>query len=243
MLVLFTDFGGNDLYVGQLKAALAREAPRGMPVVDLLHDAPAFSPLPSAHLLDALRGQFAPGTVFVCVVDPGVGSDRLPVVVEADGQWYVGPDNGLLSVVAARADRAKVWRIVWRPGELSASFHGRDLFAPLAGRIAAGNLPAGQVIETDRLEVRLGSGDLPEVIYIDHFGNAITGLRAAAVSSSARIAVRGLRLAHARVFAEVPAGTGFWYTNSIGLVELAANRASIAAQHGLAVGDPLSLGL
>ncbi|MGE5027496.1 MAG: S-adenosyl-l-methionine hydroxide adenosyltransferase family protein [Betaproteobacteria bacterium] len=102
MILLFTDFGSADLYTGQVKAVLAQRAP-GVPVIDLLNDAPDFNVRASAHLLAALAPQFPPGSVFLAVVDPGVGSARGAVVVEADGRWFVGPDNGLMSVVAARA--------------------------------------------------------------------------------------------------------------------------------------------
>ena len=90
----------------------------------------------AAYLLAALAVEFPKGSVFLCVVDPGVGGDRLPVVLEADGRWFVGPDNGLLNTVAAQSEHV-VWRIItWRPELLSASFHGRDLFAPIAANIA-----------------------------------------------------------------------------------------------------------
>src|SRR5262245_57403907 len=100
MIVLFTDFGADDLYVGQVKAALLSEFPAAV-IVDLLHDAPNFRVEPSAHLLAALQERFPRGGVFLAVIDPGVGGAREAVVVQADGRWYVGPDNGLLSVVAA----------------------------------------------------------------------------------------------------------------------------------------------
>ena len=95
-IVLFTDFGAGDLYVGQVKAVLQRLAP-GVPVIDLLHEAPAFNVRASAHLLAAMVGWFAEGSVFLTVVDPGVGGVRKALVVKADDRWYVGPDNGLLS--------------------------------------------------------------------------------------------------------------------------------------------------
>src|SRR5689334_5079919 len=96
-IVLFTDFGSRDPYVGQVKAALESEAP-GTPVIDLLNDVPDFTVRAAAHLLASFVPQFAQGTVFFAVVDPGVGSARLPLAVAAAGYRFVGPDNGLLSV-------------------------------------------------------------------------------------------------------------------------------------------------
>lgn len=239
MIVLFTDFGSTDLYAGQVKAALLAEAP-AVTVIDLLHDAPAFDVEAGAHLLAALAARFPPDAVFLAVVDPGVGGPRAPVVVEAGGQCFVGPDNGLLSVVAGRAEAAKVARITWKPAHLSASFHGRDLFAPVAGRIAAGK-GSGLTEACGSLEVALDPGDLPRLIYIDHYGNAVTGLRARAVGRTARLRCRALDAGSARVFCEAGPGVPFWYENSIGLVEFAISGGSAASAGGLRVGDPVTI--
>ncbi|HXX85824.1 MAG TPA: SAM-dependent chlorinase/fluorinase [Casimicrobiaceae bacterium] len=241
MIVLFTDFGADDIYVGQLKAALLDRLAASTLVVDLLHSVPNHHVRAGAHLLAALQSRFPAGAVFVAVVDPGVGTSRDAVVLQADDKWYAGPDNGLLSVVSARAARTRTWRIVWRPPAMSASFHGRDLFAPVAASIASGNLPADELQEIDGLNVQLGPEDLAEVIYIDHYGNALTGLRAKALARTASIAARGHRVPYARVFADAPKSSAFWYENSIGLVELAVSRANAAAMLGIEVGDPVTI--
>ena len=98
MIVLFTDFGLQGPYTGQMRAVLHQMVP-GMPVIDLFADAPVGNPKASAYLLAAYAGWFAPGSVFLCVVDPGVGSARPPIIVEADGRWYVGPGNGLFELI------------------------------------------------------------------------------------------------------------------------------------------------
>lgn len=241
MIVLFTDFGSDDIYVAQVKAVLVEQTASGTPIHDLLHRVPNFDARAGAHLLAALQGWFPAGSVFLAVVDPGVGSGRDPIVLEADGKAYVGPDNGLLSVVAARAHKVRAWRIVWRPAVQSASFHGRDLFAPVAAWIASGDLPKDRLEEMPALGVQLGADELWEVIYIDHYGNALTGLRATNVPRSAKIEVGGQQLAYARVFADVPAGGAFWYENSIGLVEMAVSGGSAAEMMGLRVGDAIRL--
>src|SRR5439155_24054370 len=164
-----------------------------------------------AHLLAALHGRFPAESVFLAVVDPGVGSDRDAVVLRADGCWYVGPDNGLLSVIAARAAKRQTWRITWRPPALSASFHGRDLFAPIAAWLACGDSLAGKTEDTSGLSIQLGAGDLAEIIHIDHYGNPLTGVRAKDDPRTATLVLAGQRLAHARVFGYVPAGTSFCY--------------------------------
>jgi S-adenosylmethionine hydrolase len=111
MVFLFTDFGAADLYVGQVKRVLQHMS--AVAVIDLLHEAPAFNLRASAHLLAALTLQIPPDSVTLAVVDPGVGGARDAVVLNADGKWLVGPDNGLLSVVAARARACAHWRITW----------------------------------------------------------------------------------------------------------------------------------
>ena len=238
MIVLFTDFGVRDPYVGQMKARLAEHAPTQL-VVDLLHEVPDFNPHAGAHLLAALASDFPSGSVFLAVVDPGVGTPRDAVAVMAGGRWFVGPDNGLLSVVAARHADARLWRIVWQPEGLSSTFHGRDLFAPIAADIARGEFPADKLIPIDKLNVDFDAGDLARVIYIDHYGNVWTGVRG--VSQDARVSAAGERFRHGESFGFVGKGEGFWFLNSVGLLELAVNRGSAAAAFGLKVGDPVQV--
>jgi S-adenosylmethionine hydrolase len=239
-IFLFTDFGAGDLYVGQVKSVLHEHA-AGNAVIDLLHEAPAFNVRASAHLLAALAERVPRESVVVAVVDPGVGGARRPVAMRADGRWYVGPDNGLMSVIAARAQAAQAFSITWRPPALSASFHGRDLFAPFAGMLASGARTAGRMEAQAGLDVRFGGDDLAEVIYIDHFGNAMTGLRAGRVNRNQCVVVGERRLAYARVFSDVEPGEACWYENSIGLIEIAANGASATAKIGLRPGQALAV--
>src|SRR6516225_9558286 len=131
MIVLFTDFGLHGPYTGQMKAVLHQMAPN-IPVIDLFSDAPVGNPKASAYLLASYAAWFSAGAVFLCVVDPGVGGARPAIILEADGRWYVGPGNGLFELVQRRARQARSWDITWKPERLSASFHGRDLFAPVA---------------------------------------------------------------------------------------------------------------
>ncbi|WP_018507860.1 SAM hydrolase/SAM-dependent halogenase family protein [Thiobacillus thioparus] len=238
MIVLFTDFGTRDPYVGQVKARLAEHAATQQ-VVDLLHEAPDFNPHAGAHLLAAFASVFPPGCTFLAVVDPGVGTPRHAVVVLAGGRWFVGPDNGLLSVIAARHADARLWRIIWKPEGVSPTFHGRDLFAPIAADIARGDFPADRLALIDALDVEFDAGDLARVIYIDHYGNAWTGVRG--VPQNAHVSVAGERFQHGESFGLVGKGEGFWFINSVGLLELAVNRGSAATTYGLAVGDPIQV--
>lgn len=238
MIVLFTDFGTRDPYVGQIKARLAEFAPTPQ-VVDLLHEVPDFNPHAGAHLLSAFSSGFQPGSVFLAVVDPGVGTPRDGVVVMAGGRWFVGPDNGLMSLVAARNTDTQLWRISWQPETLSSTFHGRDIFAVIAAEIARGEFPRDKLTRIDKLQVEFDAGDLLRVIYIDHFGNAWVGVRN--VPQDARVSAAGDLFKHSESFGFVGKGEGFWFNNSVGLLELAVNRGSAAEVFGLKVGDPVQV--
>lgn len=241
MFVLFTDFGVHGPYVGQMKAVLHVGAP-GVPVVDLLHDAPVYAPRPAAYLLAAYAPEFPAGSVFVTVVDPGVGSARRAVVLEADGRTYVGPDNGLLAIVARRAETARAWAITWRPDRLSDSFHGRDLFAPVAAMRARGAPVPGDAIDPASLARTDWPDDLAEIIYADPYGNAISGLRADRIGRDAVLTIGGHAIRFARTFSEAAPGAAFWHANSNGLVEVAVNQGHAARQLGLEPGTGFQIG-
>jgi S-adenosyl-L-methionine hydrolase (adenosine-forming) len=216
---------------------LQSRAPKEV-VIDLLHEAPAFNPRAGAHLLAALAARLPKGSVTLAVVDPGVGGPRQPVAVAADGRWFVGPDNGLISVAAARAKRCEVFAIGWRPESLSESFHARDLFAPVAAMLAGDNRKKAR-LKKGALVVSFGADDLAEVIYVDHFGNLVSGLRASNMPPDRSLAINGRAIRHARVFSEVKPGEVFWYENSLGLVELASNAASAQQVLGVKAGNRL----
>jgi S-adenosylmethionine hydrolase len=240
MIVLFTDFGLQGPYTGQMKAVLHQMVP-GMPLIDLFADAPVGNPKASAYLLAAYAGWFAPGSVFLCVVDPGVGSARPPIIVEADGRWYVGPGNGLFELVQRRAASTRGWDISWKPERLSASFHGRDLFAPVAAMLARGEPPPGRPHKDDAHRRTDWPDDLREIVYIDHYGNAMIGLRAIMLPGNARLVVAGRVFERARTFSDRPRDTAFWYENSNGLVEIAVNLGRADRELGLAIGTPAEI--
>jgi len=241
MIALFTDFGLAGPYTGQMMAVLHRAAP-GVPVVSLFADAPSARPKPSAYLLAAYATWFPAGTVLLCVVDPGVGSARRAVIAEADGRVYVGPDNGLFDLVLRRAAEARLWEITWQPEALSASFHGRDLFAPVAARLAAGEKIAALARPaSDESASRAWPDNLAEIVYIDHYGNAMTGLRGALLSPDARLVVGGRTLAPATTFSTMPPGEAFWYVNSNGLAEIAVNSGRADTALGLKIGGEIAV--
>jgi len=240
MIALFTDFGLHGPYTGQMKAVLHQMAP-GVPVIDLFADAPTGNPRASAYLLAAYGTWFAAGTVFLCVVDPGVGGARPGIILKADGCWYVGPGNGLFELVERRAGSTRSFEIDWKPERLSASFHGRDLFAPVAATLARGDPPRGRPLSGKTHRRADWPDDLCEIVYVDHFGNAMTGLRASVLAQNTRLAAAGRVLDRAGTFSDRPAGSAFWYENANGLAEIAVNQGRADRELGLAIGSPIEI--
>ena len=236
MLAIFTDFGVRGPYLGQMRTVLLVHAP-GVPVVDIFPDLPPFHVQAAAYLLPAYSQYLPDKSVCVCVVDPGVGTNRRALVVRADSRWYVGPDNGLFSILVHRAVDVQVFEITWRPEQLSKSFHGRDLFAPVAAAIARGEQLPAEEIGVTRLLMPAWPEDLMQVVYIDSYGNAITGLRACRVSQHGIVDVGETSCVFRPAFAEAEAGIPFWYENSNGLVEIAMPNAPAAEALGLGVGS------
>ena len=240
MIALFTDYGLHGPYLGQVQAVLHRLLP-GEKIINLLADAPRNNPRASAYLLAALSRAFGaqPGTIFFSVVDPGVGSfQHRPVVLKADEQWYLGPDNGLFDIVCRHSSRVQCWSLDWRPETLSASFHGRDLYAPAAAMIRKNDIPSEEIPWEDR---HGWPDDLAEIIYVDHFGNCMTGFRADMLDTTKVIRVNGAVIAFADTFSSVPNGAAFWYHNSQGLAEIAVNGDSAAERLKLGIGTRLVL--
>ena len=224
MIFLFTDYGLDGPYIGQVKTVLYQMAPNER-VINLMVDAPRNNPKVSAYLLASLIPQIPTGSILFCVIDPGVGShDDKPVIIEADERWYVGPDNGLFDIVMRQSKEHECWEITWQPDNLSMSFHGRDLYAPVCAMIAnEQTVPVEKIAWQDRHQ---WPDDLYEIIYIDHFGNAMTGIRAMMLDSHNKLQINNKQISYASTFSSVKKGEAFWYSNSNGLVEIAVNQGS-----------------
>lgn len=238
-ICLFTDFGVTGPYVGLMKAAIHGCQPAA-PVLNLMADAPSFDPRAAAYLLAALFPYLPPGAVVLGVVDPGVGGARHPLVLELAGRFLVGPDNGLFAVVNQRFGPGRAWSIHWRPDRLSDTFHGRDLFAPVAAELAVGTSPTAAGCGDGCISVGTDwAPHLAQVIYVDHYGNAITGMAGEGLDLGRMLRVGEACLPWARTFSAVGKGQVFWYVNSIGLVEIAANGASAAQALSIGCGTPI----
>ncbi|MEF8793474.1 SAM hydrolase/SAM-dependent halogenase family protein [Thiohalorhabdus sp.] len=234
VIALYTDFGNTDPYVGQMHAALLTKA-LGTSVVDLHHYAPAFAPGPAGLLLEALLPFLPEQAVVVSVVDPGVGTDRGTLALWSRGHWLVGPDNGLFGPLLDEPD-AVAYRLNVKGHEAaSATFHGRDVFAPAAAELARGHrMVLGESVPHP---VRLASRR-DQIIYCDHYGNLMTGLQIPA-DTGYWLRVRDRDLSYARTFGDVAPGEPFWYGNSLGLVEVAVREDS--ARYALDAGEGTSV--
>jgi S-adenosylmethionine hydrolase len=247
-----TDFGFSDGYAGAMKGVVLSLAP-GATVVDITHGVAPQDVTGGALALAQAAPLFPPGTIHVAVVDPGVGTARADLVVEAAGALFVGPDNGVLSL-AARAPR-RIFSIeapAFRREPVSPTFHGRDVFAPTAGRLAAGS-PAAAVgperfdlVQLDTpLQRQIGDRVEGTVTHIDAFGNLLTSLAAAVVPRDAHIEVNGeegtFHPPLGRTFADVEPGALVAYIGSGGHLEIAVRGGSAAEVIGAARGSVVRL--
>lgn len=253
-IALVTDFGLADHYVGAMKGAILSVCPQAT-LVDVAHEIPAHDVAAGAFALEAAYRYFPAGTVFVAVVDPGVGTERRPIALGA-GRWlFVGPDNGVLSLVLDAHPQARVHLLAnpslyRRPA--SPVFHGRDLFGPAAGHLANG-LPLGEtgprVEDASRLSLprskRTAEAVEGVVVHVDRFGNLVTSVTEAemdAIAGPARrfeVRVGGRAVPLVRTYADVPDGSPCALVGSSGRLEVAVNRGRADALPGAGRGRPV----
>jgi len=236
MFVLLTDFGVFDPYQAQLKAVIYSRIPNAT-IIDLFSNLDSCNIQSAAYLIPAYVNEFPSGSIFICVVDPGVGGEREPVMLKLDEQWFVGPDNGLFEILWRRASQREIFEIKWKPEALSNSFHGRDLFVPVACELFQNRVPVHTQLIGPNNAAKGWSDELFKIIYIDHFGNAISGVRASFISINSILILNQHEIVYAGTFCEVRKGELFWYCNSNGLIEIAVNQGSAEKDLGICCGD------
>ena len=222
IVTLLTDFGTADGYVGEMKGALLSQAPNAT-IVDVSHDIPSHDIEMGRLALARYWRRFPAGTVHLVVVDPGVGTDRAALAISSDGFYLVGPDNGVLSAALVSPDAQSVSLSV--PAHASSTFHGRDIFAPAAAKLALGaSLDSLGTTVADPIirrtpEPRRGEDGVieGEVIAVDRFGNAITNL---ASTRATLISVDGRDLAIKRTYGDLVKGELGAVVGSSGLIEI-----------------------
>ncbi len=253
LITLTTDFGSADWFVGTMKGVVAKINPIAR-IIDITHGIPPGDIRAGAFALMAACRFFPPKTIHVVVVDPGVGSSRAAIGVETSRFLFVGPDNGLLSW-ALRHERIKRIHRLENPKfflpELSNTFHGRDLFAPVAAHLSRGvkltELGAKQnnLIRLPWPEPRHFKDAIQgEVLYIDHFGNAITNISATDLANfdpaKLTVRVKGQTISGpSRSYQDCPSGVPAAIPSSSGFLEIAINAASAAAKLKLQIGTPV----
>lgn len=246
-IVLLTDFGSADPYVGVMKGVILQSAPSAA-IVDLCHEVPPQDVRTAALFLRASVPYFPKGSLFVCVVDPGVGGARQILWARTARHQFLAPDNGLLSWIEEpilerrRVANRKLWA-----DRISSTFHGRDIIAPVAGRLARGLAPArlgpaaSKTASLPWPSPRRARGRLRgELLWIDRFGNAVTNLRAGDVGARRSVVFRGRSLGPLRThYAEGRDGTALALVGSSGFVELSVRNGDFAKRYRASLGDPV----
>jgi S-adenosylmethionine hydrolase len=260
IITLTTDFGTRDCYVAAMKGVILAINPDAR-IVDLTHEIGPQNVLEAAFFLKGSAPHFPEGTVHVVVVDPGVGTDRRALCVEADGRCYVAPDNGVLSLVATPerlVNAVAIENQLYLRPTISATFHGRDVFAPAAAHLSLGvemSALGAPVHEMMRFELPAPRAEndrtlAGQVVHIDRFGNIITnvdmdawnGLTRSGKGRDVQIRIHGLVLNRAcKAYSEVPQGSPLALWGSSDLLEISVNRGNAAERLGAKVGDLVTI--
>ncbi len=262
-IVLLTDFGLVDWFVGVMHGVIAGIAP-GVGVVDLSHEVRRGDVRDGAFFLEAAVPYFPEGTIFCCVVDPGVGTHRRAVIVEADGRFFVAPDNGLLSYVLPVAEAGALTAFAvehpdWMLASPSSTFHGRDVFAPAAAHLAAGSdirtagpeLKPADLVRLERLQPTFADEHVHgNVLHVDRFGNLISNIRGDILrdrypdrpSAHWHLRIRNLLLnGLATTYGDRAPGEFLFYDGSAGYIEVAENLGNAAERLGADAGSKVEL--
>ena len=254
IITLTTDFGHKGPFVAVMKGVMLQRTP-DVRIIDLTHEIHVHWPAEAGFWLSRAYEFFPPGTVHVAVVDPGVGTERDIIAAEYDGHVFLAPDNGLLPPVFAGADEVRLYRMSadwharqdWPPS--SSTFHGRDIFAPLAADIAAGRVrpdaigpPVSDIVPSLLEDPAVDNGTIRgHVVAIDHFGNLITNIDAKLISGFRRPQVRagGHQLPLRETYGNCPPGEFLALINSFRVIEVARAEGSAAEGLGLGRGAPV----
>lgn len=257
LIALLTDYGMADAFVAEMKGTILTANPHAR-LLDLTHEIEPYNTMQAAYLLSQSSREFPEGTIFVAVVDPGVGTQRLPIMLQTlAGKYYIAPDNGLLTLVLEREGFAKAWKLdrpgYYRQGVISSTDHGRDIFGPVAAHLAAG-IPADSIGSAlDKKNIVLlpyraaainGPNLSGEIWHIDHFGNVVTNIPASidpglkeGVLMRITLGKQTFSAPLVKTFADVQKGRIAVLIGSQGLLEICVNQSSAAKMIGAQVGQ------
>lgn len=251
LITLTTDFGYQDPFVGIMKGVIAAINPQAQ-VIDLTHGVPSQNLMAGALILQHSVRYFAARTIHVVVIDPGVGGDRKPILIEHQGCYFVGPDNGVLSLALERHAPERVIELSnadYHLEHISKTFHGRDIFAPVAAHLSLGvpaqdfGKPLDKFARLLMPQVVRGENRVEgEIVYADGFGNLFTNIRERDLTGLPKerlvVEVAGVPLAGlVTTYTDVSAGEFACLFNSWGLLEIAMNKGNILHRTGAKIGD------
>jgi S-adenosylmethionine hydrolase len=256
IITLLTDFGLQDAYVGVMKGAIARINP-AVQVIDLSHGIPPQNISAASFCLASAFSYFPVGTVHLGVVDPGVGSARKSVAIKFAQGYVVAPDNGLCSHLLQQYPAIAVVNLTnfkyWLTPSPSKTFHGRDIFAPVAAHLAGGSeiSDLGEALTPDSLVtlpalvvVPTPTGLLGKIQYIDHFGNLVTNISGDRIAGKVwYLKVKGKRISYRHTYGGVPAGQSIALVGSHGYIEIATNQGNASEELGCSWGDAVEVTL
>ena len=236
IITILTDFGTKDHYTGSIKGVIYGINPEAI-IADITHEVPRHDIISASFLLKSFHGYFPRGTVHLVVVDPGVGSSRLPVAVSAGGQFFIGPDNGVFSLIYENSRELKIIAIEnedYMRSEISSTFHGRDVFAPAAAHISRGlpiedlGSPLSSPVLLDFPEPAINGNEISgEILYTDTFGNMTTNIKGSNVPVNSTIIIDSHRIEHISAsYSEAAEGELLALTGSSGYLEISVNRGS-----------------
>lgn len=255
MIALLTDFGTKDWFAASMKGAILSVDPSAT-IIDITHEIAAGDVRTGAFELLACFADFPPGTVFVAVVDPGVGSERGALAARAGDYCFVAPDNGLLSFVFNRFEKAEVHQIdnpAYAATDPCRTFHGRDVFGPVAAHLGKG-VPLAKIGASVETYVKLPwpqvftseNTIIGHVVYIDRFGNAVTSIESAAFSAklkpgSCRVRAGEKEVPFRKFYREVKEGKPLALWGSAGFLEISINCGNAGSELGLHIGDTVEI--
>jgi S-adenosylmethionine hydrolase len=248
IIALLTDFGTRDYYVGAMKGVILSINPHAQ-IVDITHEIEPQNITSAAFVLSACYRDFPPATIFVCVVDPGVGSDRRAIAAASNDYTFVSPDNGIFSLVeAGNAGMVSIDNDRFFQKPVSAIFHGRDIFAPVAAHLSTGvaleelgPTVSDPVVLSDLRSRRSGENIIDgSIIHIDRFGNIVTSITAAEAGSSVKLEIAGRTVDERREFyAGAESCQPFAIAGSAGFIEVSINGGSAAKELAVRIGTPV----
>jgi S-adenosylmethionine hydrolase len=249
IITLLTDFGYKDAYVGSVKGVILKIYPR-VKIVDISHQVPKFQILQGAFILMQAAKYFPSGTIHMAVVDPGVGGNRKPIVIETEHYIFVGPDNGILTLAASNDGIKHVFKIENEKYLLphpSKTFAGRDIFAPIAAHIAKGAPPSDVGPEVNKFSIvkmpkpkirdRIISG---KVLFVDSFGNLITNIRDSDIKGKIKTGQKilveiknsTLKLPFLNAYTNVEKGKALVLIGSSNFLEIGVNQGDASKKFG-----------